>query len=240
MKLGYFVFFHFVACVFAQLDFSVYDDVVVVKKNSIPMGIQKCLDEVPELNFKEIKTISYPANIILETNILTHLYDNYWQKYLSETNRNDKIYQYCANKLDSEFLDNMAFMVKIHRQYLKNIHNISKLNGKCRVCDPVSYWFRVKLEQFGGGPLSVDTSFLPIRELSKAVEKKDHAECVKIIESQIPQFNNLIGHFYQTYLKDNFLIYLFVKTDDAWNAWKAREEHDNWRTREEANYSLRA
>ena len=143
MKL---LFFLFPSLALSQLDFSVYDEVVFVKTNSVPEGIKNALGLHPLLNYTEISTLNYPDNIVRETNILNHLYDNYWPNLKADIEKNlDKI---CVTDKIS-LLEEMKYLYKIHRQYMKNIfHVTSKDDSKCRVCDPFAYWFKLRLEEY--------------------------------------------------------------------------------------------
>ena len=130
----------------AQLDFSIYDEVVVVKSNTVPNDIKKHLAVHPMLNYTEIGAFKYPDNIVRETNILNHLYDNYWHSLKEKIEKNvDKL---CIND-DTDLLEDMKYLYKIHRQYMKNIYHVtSKNDANCRVCDPFAYWFKLRLEEY--------------------------------------------------------------------------------------------
>lgn len=130
----------------AQLDFSIYDEVVVVKSNTVPNDIKTLLGVHPMLNYTEIGAAKYPDNIVRETNILNHLYDNYWHSLKDKIEKNvDKL---CIND-DTDLLEDMKYLYKIHRQYMKNIYHVtSKDDANCRVCDPFSYWFKLRLEEY--------------------------------------------------------------------------------------------
>lgn len=228
MKL--FSIFMILSLASAQMDYSVYEDVTYVKTNSVPDEIQKCLNESNELNYKEIKNLPYPDNIIRETNILTHLYDNFWQTYLSNGQKN--VAEICKVG-GADFLEHINYMVKLHRQFLKNVHHIAK-DGKCRVCDPMAYWFRLKLEAYkapwtehngylsNGYPyrsklgrifvneviIDINTPFLPLKEVSRALEQADQTTCVTTIIPKIEYFNLMLDVFYEIFLKDNMPVVL--------------------------------
>ena len=210
----------------AQMDFSVYEDVTYVKTNSVPDEIQKCLNESAELNYKEIKTLTYPENIIRETNILTHLYDNFWQLFLSKAQLS--VAEICRVG-GADFLEHASYMVKLHRQFLKNVHHLAK-DGKCRVCDPMAYWFRLKLESYKSPwihlvnghysngytisrkipgdianqcRLDVNTTFLPLKEVTLALDQPDPATCATTMSAKLRYFNTMLDLFYEVFLKDN-------------------------------------
>jgi len=219
--------FMMVSLAIAQMDYSVYEDVTYIKTNSVPDEIQSCLNVSDELNYKEIKNLSYPENIIRETNILTHLYDNFWQTYLSNGQKN--VVEICKVG-GADFFEHINYMVKLHRQFLKNVEHIAK-DGKCRVCDPMAYWFRLKLEAYktpwkdyspGGGwsneypyrrkigqnfvndvIIDIHTPFLPLKEVSRALEQADQTACATIITQKIPYFNLMLDVVYEIFLKDN-------------------------------------
>lgn len=143
MKLFYFLF---PALAFAQLDFSIYYEIVLVKTTRVPDDIKKALDVHPLLNYTEINSLKYPDNIVRESNILNHLYDNYWPECKSQIEKDlDKI---CVSGLDeNNGLDDMKYLYKMHRQYLKNIYHVTS-KSKCRVCDPLAYWLKLRLDEY--------------------------------------------------------------------------------------------
>ena len=200
---------------FAQLDFSVYEDVVYVKTNSVPEEIQKALSGIPDLDYKEIKKLSYPQNIIRETNILNHLYDNYWTNYAADP----KLTEVCSSS-KSDFLDHLTYIYKLPRQFLKNLHNITRQNGKCRVCDPIAYWFRQRLEEYTGPfpeyssgkyntngasniIMDVNRTFVPLREISRTLELSEQQKCIEVTDLSFDIFRRMLSFFYQTFLKNN-------------------------------------
>lgn len=140
------LFLLFMALATAQLDFSIYEEVVLVKSNTVPEGIKKLLEDHPMLNYTDISSLKYPDNIVRETNILNHLYDNYWPQLKSQIeNTVDKL---CVSD-DINVLEDLQYLHKIHRQYMKNVYHVTaKDAANCRVCDPFAYWFKLRLEEY--------------------------------------------------------------------------------------------
>lgn len=225
-----FVYFLFPTLAFAQLDFSIYDEVVLVKTNSVPEQIKKVLDVHPLLNYTEIGLLKYPDNIVRETNILNHLYDNYWPECKSQIEKNlEKI---CVSD-ENDILDDMKYLYKIHKQYLKNIHQITH-QSNCRVSDPFAYWFKLRLEEyttqpwfnihsqvvwtnglktikFKRNPVGIDRNIIlwvkvnqtlhQMREITRSLTL-DLANCKELLGSQIDLMDNLFDMFYQVFLKE--------------------------------------